>query len=172
MVDVAEKPVTLRVAVASARVTMSRAALELLRAGTNRKGDALAAARIAGIQAAKRTSELIPLCHGLSPEHVAVDVQLAPPRSVMIRAEVRVLGRTGVEMEALTAASVAALTIYDMCKAVDRGMGIGPIRLEHKRGGRSGEWNRAGGRGDGGANGRKPRSTQGRRTATRRGGGE
>ncbi|QOJ15951.1 MAG: cyclic pyranopterin monophosphate synthase MoaC [Planctomycetia bacterium] len=167
MVDVADKPVTLRVAVASARVTMSRTALELLRSGVSRKGDALAAARIAGILAAKRTSELIPLCHGLSPEHVAMDLTITPPRSVTIRAEVRVLGRTGVEMEALTAASVAALTIYDMCKAVDRGIVIGPIRLEHKRGGRSGEWNRADGSSRsavvGAGTGGKKRSTNRRR---------
>lgn len=140
MVDVSEKATTRRRAVASARVTLGRAIFERLFRGEIAKGDALAAARLAGIQAAKRTGELIPLCHGLNLEHVHVDIEPLPPDSVRILAEARIDARTGVEMEALTAVSVAALTLYDMCKALDKGIVIGPIRLEEKSGGKSGDW--------------------------------
>ena len=119
--------------------------LQLIRAGALKKGDVLTVARIAGIMAAKRTAELIPLCHPLALTSIAVELACAPERSaVEITATCRLRGRTGVEMEALTAASVAALTIYDMCKAGDRGMVIGDIRLMEKRGGRSGEYRRGG----------------------------
>ena len=144
MVDVGDKPDTVRVAVARARITMQPATLALIQAGTLKKGDVLTVARVAGIQAAKRTHELIPMCHPLLLTHVAVD--LAPGAEedrawLDIEATVRTRGQTGVEMEALTAASVAALTVYDMCKAVDRGMTVDGLRLAHKSGGRSGEWN-------------------------------
>lgn len=145
MVDVSDKPVTARAATASAAVTMQAATLERIRANDLAKGDVLAVARIAAIQAAKRCDQLIPLCHGLPLDAVDVEFSLDAARpGVVIRATVRVTGRTGVEMEALTAASVAALTIYDMCKAVDRAMEIGPLRLLRKEGGRSGTWVRAG----------------------------
>ena len=138
MVDVGEKPVTARVATAQARVRMGAEALAALAEGAA-KGDVLAAARIAGIQAAKRTGELIPLCHPLPLDGVTVD--LAPDaHGVRVEATVRCTGRTGVEMEALTAATVAALTVYDMLKAVDRGMVIEDVRLLAKSGGRSGTW--------------------------------
>lgn len=141
MVDVTDKAVTQREAVAEARVAMLPATLELIAGGGHAKGDVLAVARIAGIQAAKRCADLIPLCHPLQLSAVAVDCELDRERScVVIRARCKLAGRTGVEMEALTAASVAALTIYDMCKAVDRGMEIGGVRLLEKRGGRSGDW--------------------------------
>jgi cyclic pyranopterin monophosphate synthase len=143
MVDVSSKAVTLRRAVASAEVRMQRATLALLRDGRVPKGDVVAVARIAAIQAAKQASLLIPLCHPLPVEAVKVDITLAPPDRVRIRVEATVRARTGVEMEALAGAAAAALTIYDMCKAVDRGMEIGPIRLEKKSGGRSGSWSRA-----------------------------
>lgn len=144
MVDVSGKPVTTRHAVASAVVDVGEEVLARLTRADFDKGDVLATAKIAGIQAAKRTSELIPLCHGLSPDHVEVQIRLEAPREVHIRAEARISARTGVEMEALVAASVAALTIYDMCKAVSKAMVIGPIRLESKRGGKSGNWVRDG----------------------------
>jgi len=143
MVDVGAKAETERTAVAAGRITMLPATLELVRAGEARKGDVLTVAQIAGIQAAKRTHELIPLCHPLLLSHVAVTLE---PREeageawVEIEAAVRCTGKTGGEMEALTAVSVAALTVYDMCKAVDRGMRIGDVRLVHKSGGKSGEW--------------------------------
>jgi indole-3-glycerol phosphate synthase len=141
MVDVADKDETDRVAVAGARVLMRRETLERIRSGDVAKGDVLAVARLAGIMAAKRTAELIPLCHPLMLTSVAVDLACAPERSaVEITATCRLRGRTGVEMEALTAASVAALTVYDMCKAVDRGMVVTDLRLLRKSGGRSGEW--------------------------------
>jgi cyclic pyranopterin phosphate synthase len=141
MVDVTDKAVTQREAVAEARVVMQPATLALIAGGGHAKGDVLAVARIAGIQAAKRCADLIPLCHPLQLSAVAVDCELDPARNcVVIRAHCKLAGRTGVEMEALTAASVAALTIYDMCKAVDRGMEINGVRLLEKRGGRSGEW--------------------------------
>lgn len=142
MVDVAAKAATARTAIASARVEMAPATLQLLRRGRIAKGDVFAVARVAGIQAAKRTHELIPLCHPIALTQVAVECTPRPPRRVEIRATARATDRTGVEMEALTAAAVAALTVYDMCKAADRGMTLGPIRLEEKSGGRSGTYRR------------------------------
>ena len=139
MVDVSEKAATAREAVARGRITMSRTALRLVRAGALKKGDPLQTARLAGIMAAKQTSTLIPLCHPLNLSHV--DVTLTPARDgYIIEARVRTTDRTGVEMEALTAVSVAALTIYDMVKAVDKTMTISDIRVVEKRGGRSGEY--------------------------------
>ncbi len=142
MVDVSAKGVTLRRAGARAEVAMRPATLRAIAGGGVLKGDVLAAARIAGIQAAKRTHELIPLCHGLPIDSVSVAMELKPPGRLIISTEAVVRARTGVEMEALVAASVAALTIYDMCKAIDRGMTIGPIVLIEKSGGRSGTWRR------------------------------
>lgn len=140
MVDVSEKAVTAREAVARGRITMSREAVRQIRSGAVKKGDPLQAARLAGILAAKRTSELIPLCHPLALSHV--EVVLEPKRDgYLIEARVRTTAQTGVEMEALTAVSVAALTIYDMIKAVDKAMVIGEIRLVRKSGGRSGTLN-------------------------------
>jgi cyclic pyranopterin monophosphate synthase len=139
MVDVGAKPVTERTATARARVLMLPATLALISSGGAKKGDVLGVARIAGIMAAKRTSELIPLCHPLPISAVTVDLSLAAD-AVEIAATVRTTGQTGVEMEALTAASVAALTVYDMCKSVDRGMRIDAVRLTHKAGGKSGEF--------------------------------
>ncbi len=141
MVDVAGKAVSERSAIAAARVRMSAASLrQVLRHGSA-KGDVFAAARIAGIQAAKRTGELIPLCHPLALDHVDVDFDVDAEGGVIdIVARCRVTARTGVEMEAMTAASVAALTIYDMCKAIERGIVIDGVRLLEKRGGRSGLW--------------------------------
>ncbi len=144
MVDVGAKAETAREAVAAGRVRMQAETLRLIIEGNLPKGDVLAAARIAGIMAAKRTAELVPMCHPLLLTHVAVD--LAPDEAgscVAITATVRCKGQTGVEMEALTAASVAALTIYDMAKAVERGMVIEGIRLLEKRGGKSGHWHAA-----------------------------
>jgi cyclic pyranopterin phosphate synthase len=139
MVDVSVKPATAREAVAAGRITMSAEAVRAVTAVTLKKGDALQAARLAGIMAAKRTSDLIPLCHPLPLSHV--DVSLVPDRDgFIIEARARTMAQTGVEMEALTAVSVAALTIYDMVKAVDKGMVIGEIRLTAKRGGRSGDY--------------------------------
>jgi cyclic pyranopterin phosphate synthase len=143
MVEVGAKPETERVAVATARVLMEPSTLRLVAAGRIGKGDVLGTARLAAIQGLKRTSELIPLCHPI--RITGVDVSLTAvrePPSVAITARVRALDRTGVEMEALTAASIAALTVYDMCKAVDRGMQITDVRLEKKSGGRSGNWHR------------------------------
>ena len=142
MVDVSAKEITQRTAIAEGVVTMQAATLELIRSGTAAKGDVLATARIAGIMAAKKTHELITLCHPimLSKVTISIDFDEALP-GLRIRATTRVAERTGVEMEALTAVSVACLTIYDMAKAVDRGMTIGQIRLIEKTGGRSGEWN-------------------------------
>jgi cyclic pyranopterin monophosphate synthase len=143
MVDVGAKDETLRIAVAGARVMMRPETLERVRAGDVAKGDVLATARIAGIMAAKRTAELIPLCHPLALTSVTLDLTCVPEKSaVEITATCRLRGRTGVEMEALTAASVAALTIYDMCKAVDRGMVVTDLRLLRKSGGKSGDWER------------------------------
>jgi cyclic pyranopterin phosphate synthase len=144
MVDVSGKPVTDRTATARARVVMSAATLAMIEAGTAKKGDVLGVARLAGIMAAKRTSELIPLCHPLP--ITAVVVELTADRAanaVEIAATVRTTGQTGVEMEALTAASIAALTVYDMCKSVDRGMRIEDLRVVHKAGGKSGEFSQA-----------------------------
>jgi indole-3-glycerol phosphate synthase len=141
MVDVSDKPETDRVAIAGARVGMRPETLERIRSGDVAKGDVLAVARLAGIMAAKRTAELIPLCHPLALTSVNVDLECVPERSaVEITATCRLRGRTGVEMEALTAASIAALTIYDMCKAVDRGMVVTDLRLLRKSGGKSGNW--------------------------------
>jgi cyclic pyranopterin phosphate synthase len=143
MVDVGDKDVTAREAIASAVVRMAKETMTVLTDGSASKGDVLATARIAGIQAAKRTPELIPLCH-----HVAlagVEVHFAPDADgvrLRIEARARAVDRTGVEMEALTAVSVAALTVYDMLKAIDRAMAIEEVRLEAKRGGRSGDWTR------------------------------
>ncbi|MFQ5423706.1 MAG: cyclic pyranopterin monophosphate synthase MoaC [Phycisphaerae bacterium] len=142
MVDVSAKRVTARRAVATATVRLSPETLRRITDGGLPKGDVFAIARIAGIQAAKRTAELIPLCHPLPIEAVTVDVTPAAPDRVLIRAETVVRARTGIEMEALTAVTVAALTIYDMCKAIDRGIVIGPVQLEEKSGGRSGQWKR------------------------------
>ena len=142
MVDVGDKPETQREARAEARVRMSAQTLQLIESGGHKKGDVIAVARVAGIQAAKRCAELIPMCHPLLLTGIDVDITLDPGNNcVHITTACRLKGMTGVEMEALTAASVAALTIYDMCKAVDRGMVIDGIRLLHKSGGRSGEWN-------------------------------
>jgi cyclic pyranopterin phosphate synthase len=141
MVDVSAKPTTVRTATARARVTMQPATLALIRGGTASKGDVLGVARLAGIMAAKRTAELIPLCHPLPIASVAVDLHADDAvGAVEIAATVRTTGQTGVEMEALTAASVAALTVYDMCKSVDRGMHIEAVRVTHKAGGKSGEF--------------------------------
>ena len=142
MVDVSSKAITLRRAVATARVQMLAKTLKLLLKADLPKGDALGPARLAGILAAKRTHELIPLCHPLPLDHVNVEIRKASSTSVLITAQVQVQSKTGVEMEALTAAAIAALTIYDMCKAVDRGMTIGPIQLEAKSGGESGTFRR------------------------------
>jgi len=141
MVDVGAKDDTLREAVARGEVRMRPETLQRLAAGDMPKGDVLATARIAGMMAAKRAPDLIPLCHPLLLTHVAVDARLDVATStVQIEATVRTVGKTGVEMEALTAVSVAALTIYDMCKAIDREMQIGAIRLVRKSGGRSGDF--------------------------------
>ena len=143
MVDVGEKAVTTRTAVAAGEVRMAPATLAAIRDGAAPKGDVLAAARIAGIQAAKRTPELIPLCHTLLLTKVAVEFTVDEAASrVAITATVRCNGQTGVEMEALTAVSVAALTIYDMAKALDKAMVIENIRLLEKAGGKSGDWRR------------------------------
>ncbi len=143
MVDIGAKGETHRVAIARGEVRMQPETLRLVIEGRAAKGDVLGVARVAGIMAAKRTHELVPLCHPILLTKVEVDFAPDEDRSaVEIEARVETLGRTGVEMEALTAVSVAALTIYDMLKAVDRGMVIGEIRLEHKSGGRSGVWER------------------------------
>jgi len=141
MVDVTGKAVTDRTATARARVVMSPDTLAMIRAGTAKKGDVLGVARLAGIMGAKRTADLIPLCHPLPITAVTVDLVPDPDvGAVEITATVRTSGQTGVEMEALTAASVAALTVYDMCKAVDRGMRVEGLRVVHKAGGKSGEF--------------------------------
>ncbi len=145
MVDVSAKGVTAREAVARGEIAMRPATLAAIAAGTMPKGDVLAVARLAGIMAAKRTADLIPLCHPLPLSHVAVELAPDPDASrVRITATVRVEARTGVEMEALTAVAVAGLTLYDMCKAIDRDMTIGAIRLVQKRGGRGGAYRRPG----------------------------
>ncbi len=140
MVDVGEKAVTSREAVGFASVRMKPETLALLLSGELKKGDALASARIAGIMAAKRTFELIPLCHQIPLEHVSVRFENDGKETLMIYATARCSYKTGVEMEALTAAAVAALTVYDMCKAVDRGMTVETVRLLEKSGGKSGEY--------------------------------
>ena len=141
MVDIAGKDVTQRVARAAGRIRMQPATLRQIAAGAVRKGDVLGVARIAAVQAAKRTADLIPLCHPLALTHVSVDFTLdRKAGAVQCEATVATVGRTGVEMEALTAVVVALLTIYDMCKAVDRGMRLENIRLLEKKGGKSGHW--------------------------------
>jgi cyclic pyranopterin phosphate synthase len=141
MVDVSEKAETNRRAVATGKILLQPETIQLLREGNAPKGDALGVARIAGILGAKRTSDLIPLCHPLALNHVAVELILTD-QGVVIAAEVRITGKTGVEMEALTAVSIAALTVYDMVKAVDREAVITDIRLEEKSGGKSGDYSR------------------------------
>jgi cyclic pyranopterin monophosphate synthase len=139
MVDVSDKAETERIAIAEATVVMAPETLALIMDGQIGKGDVLSVARLAGIMGAKRTSDLIPLCHPLGIDKVAVELEPDPAHNaVQIEATVKVTGKTGVEMEALTAASVAALTVYDMCKAVDRGMTVGAVRLVYKAGGKSG----------------------------------
>lgn len=141
MVDVSAKDETERTATARGEIVMQPQTLALIREGGVKKGDVLSVARLAGIMGAKRTPDLIPLCHPLALTSVKVDLTLEPERNaVSIEATCRLTGRTGVEMEALTAVAVAALTVYDMCKAVDRGMRIGEIRLVHKAGGKSGTY--------------------------------
>jgi cyclic pyranopterin phosphate synthase len=144
MVDVGDKQVTRRVAIAEGQITMQTETLDKIRQGNHKKGDVLGIARIAGIMAAKKTADLVPLCHPLALTHVDIALEPQPDsNSVSCRATVETHGQTGVEMEALTAVQVSLLTIYDMCKAVDKGMVMGNIRLLHKSGGKSGEWNRA-----------------------------
>ncbi|MBV1904634.1 MAG: cyclic pyranopterin monophosphate synthase MoaC [Pseudomonadales bacterium] len=144
MVDVSDKSETTRVAVASVFVEMSSETMEKIYGGSVEKGDVLAVARVAGIQGAKRCSDLIPLCHPLALSRVSVDFDKISDRVMQIRVEAKVSGKTGVEMEALTGASIAALTIYDMCKAVDREMCINELKLLSKVGGKSGDWQRSG----------------------------
>ncbi len=143
MVDVSPKAVTQRKATATARIRMKVSALDAILGGTLPKGDALATARIAGILAAKRTSELIPMCHTLALDHIQIDFERIDRETLAIMCTARTSSRTGVEMEALVGASVAALCLYDMAKAVDKGMVIGPIQLERKTGGKSGTYVRA-----------------------------
>lgn len=142
MVDIGEKDITKRAAVAEAFLTLQPETLQKIWNSDMKKGDVLAAARIAGIMAAKKTAELIPLCHSIPLDGVEIDFFSMEPGGLRIEAKVTCSYRTGVEMEALTAASIAALTVYDMCKAVDKGMQIGPIRLLEKTGGRSGTYKR------------------------------
>lgn len=145
MVDVGDKSETHRIAVASGHICMQPATLQLIVEGGHKKGDVLGIARVAGIMASKKTSDLVPLCHPIPLTHVSIDFE-TDTRQSMVTASARTetRGQTGVEMEALCAVQNALLTIYDMCKAVDRGMVIGEVRLEHKSGGKSGQWNRAG----------------------------
>ena len=143
MVDVGEKQVTRRIAIAEGTITMSPQTLSMVEQGNHKKGDVLSIARVAGIMAAKRTSELIPLCHPLMLTKVTVDLQVNQSDSTIhCQVTTATEERTGVEMEAMTGVQMALLTIYDMCKAVDRGMEIGQVRLVHKSGGKSGQWNR------------------------------
>jgi len=143
MVDVGDKPESARRAAAEAVVVMAPGTLAMIVDERAPKGDVLAAARLAGVMAAKRTHELIPLCHPLSLSFAGVEIEADPALpGLRITTEIRLAGRTGAEMEAMVAAAVAALTVYDMCKAVDRGMEVGPVRLLEKSGGRSGEWKR------------------------------
>jgi len=143
MVDVGDKPATERIATAKGLVVMAPETLAMIVEGRAKKGDVLAVARLAGIMAAKKTADLIPLCHPLMLSKVTVDLVPLPPDRIEIEATVKLTGQTGVEMEALTAVSVAALTVYDMVKAVDRGMRIEDIRLTHKSGGKSGSFDAA-----------------------------
>jgi len=143
MVDVGNKQQTLRVAITSGRIVMAPATLDRIASGGHKKGDVLGIARIAGIMASKKTAELVPLCHPLPLTHVSIDFEIDTGQSAVLatcRCETR--GQTGVEMEALCAVQTALLTIYDMCKAVDRGMVIEGVQLEHKSGGKSGDWDR------------------------------
>ncbi len=141
MVDVGDKTATHRIAVAAGRIRMQAATLALIETGTSRKGDVLGIARVAGIMAAKKTSDLVPLCHPIALTRVALEFRIdATLPGIDCEARTECLGPTGVEMEALTAVQIALLTIYDMCKAVDRGMVIEAVRLIEKRGGKSGEW--------------------------------
>ena len=141
MVDVGDKAITHRVAIASGRISVQPATLQLISSGSAKKGDVLGVARIAAIQAAKRTSELIPLAHPLAITKIAIEFELLPASSsIECRAQVETHGQTGVEMEALTAVQIGLLTVYDMCKAVDRSMVIGEVRLLEKHGGRSGSY--------------------------------
>jgi cyclic pyranopterin phosphate synthase len=143
MVDVGDKAQSRRIALAEGRIEMLAETLELVVEGKHKKGDVLAVARVAGIMAAKRTAELIPLCHPLPLSSVDIELNtLADPPAIRCRARAETVARTGVEMEALTAVQIALLTIYDMCKAVDRGMTIGEVRLVEKSGGKSGHWQR------------------------------
>lgn len=143
MVDVGDKIESRRIAVARGRIVMQADTLALIAAGNHKKGDVLGVARIAGIMAVKKTPELIPLCHALAVDHAGIDFDIDDQKNqVQCTATVQVVGKTGVEMEALTAVQVALLTIYDMCKSVDRGMTMGDICLIRKSGGKSGEWNR------------------------------
>ncbi len=141
MVNVGDKPNTHRIAIATGKITMLPETFKMVEAGTHKKGDVLGIARIAGIQASKRTSDLIPLCHPLALTHVSLEFQTNPQdSSVTCQVRAETTGPTGVEMEALTAVQVALLTIYDMCKAVDRGMVMGDVKLLEKSGGKSGTW--------------------------------
>ena len=141
MVNVGNKPNTHRIAIATGTITMLPETFKMVEAGTHKKGDVLGIARIAGIQASKRTSDLIPLCHPLALTHVNLEFQLdQKTSSIACQVRAETTGPTGVEMEALTAVQVALLTIYDMCKAVDRGMVMGNVKLLEKSGGKSGEW--------------------------------
>ena len=141
MVNVGDKPNTHRIAIATGKITMLPETFNMVDAGTHKKGDVLGIARIAGIQAAKRTSDLIPLCHPLALTHVSLNFELSTAEnSIACQVRVETTGPTGVEMEALTAVQIALLTIYDMCKAVDRGMVMGDIKLLEKSGGKSGTW--------------------------------
>jgi cyclic pyranopterin phosphate synthase len=161
MVDVGDKPISRRECVARAEIRMARATLDQIAGGATPKGDVLATARIAGIQAAKRTSEWIPLAHPLALD--AVDIELRPDAAggrILIEARAHAQARTGVEMEALVAVAAAGLTVYDMCKAIDRGMTLDAVRLVRKSGGKSGEWVRAGEPGAAGVSGRSARRTR------------
>jgi len=144
MVDVSQKPETLRRAVAACRVRLGAAAARALREGTAAKGDVLAAARIAGIQAGKRTFELIPLCHPVRTAEIQVDLEFEDETTLGVRTRAAGVDRTGMEMEAMVAAAVAALTVYDMLKGVDKGMEVTDLRLLEKSGGKSGAWRREG----------------------------
>ena len=146
MVDVGDKPTSVRRAVAEGRILMETGTLTLIRDGGHKKGDVLGIARVAGIMAAKKTADLVPLCHPLALTRVDIDLATETgPAAVSCRVTVETRGQTGVEMEALTAVQITLLTIYDMCKAVDRGMTIDQVRLTEKQGGKSGHWQRAAG---------------------------
>ena len=143
MVDISEKDVTSRIARASAVIVMAAETMDQILDGQLHKGDVLAVARIAGIQAAKKCADLIPLCHSLALNKVRVDFEKIAPNRLKVIVEARVSGKTGVEMEALTGASIASLTVYDMCKAIDKNMSVTELKLLSKTGGKSGDWQRA-----------------------------